>query len=119
MKKLLYLVLAVFCFSFNTKEHVQLEKVVSDFEIVVSLQDRDGDQVSTDTLRGYYAYNLDTRTYYYDNPRIEAGVISNLPAGTYRVGAYDGYFDGASSQIVTIDASDDETVEVTLQYWVE
>lgn len=120
MKKLLYVAFAIFSFAFTTK-NVSLEvPAQEEFEVIVSLVGRSGNKVSTNTLSGYYAYNIETNQYYYDDYYYgESGVISNLPAGSYRIGAYDGYFDGASSEFITITEGSDETVEVTLQYWVE
>ena len=91
------------------------------FDLYVKLQDRYGNAVSAETLPGYAATNLETGEIYYDS-RYEVGLLESLPIGTYRVDAYDGYFDGASSAIIEI-STENETpegwIEVTLRYWSE
>ncbi len=123
MKNLLCLTLVFLSFSFTTKKVKVFENNTrNEFEIVITLEDRSGNEIPLDRLSGYYAQNIETNQYYYSGDGYyygNTGVISSLPAGSYRVGAYDGYFDGASSELVTITDSSNETTEVTLYYWVE
>ncbi|TPN85147.1 hypothetical protein [Aquimarina algicola] len=76
-------------------------------------------------IQGYYATNQNTgKTYYservgeyaYDNK------IENLPAGTYEFGAIEGYWEGASSEVITLRqdlVGEDGFVYIQLQYWSE
>ena len=117
----MYSTLLFLCFSFTSKEvKITENNTRNEFEIVVNLDDRNGNEVSLNSLSGYYAQNMETKQYYYSgNYYGETGVISGLPAGSYIVGAYEGYFDGASSKFITITDSSEETIEVTLYYWSE
>lgn len=94
------------------------------YTVRILLQDeQSGNPVSPGTLPGYYAINQDTGAIVYpDLYSQEGNIFNNLPEGTYRFDAYDGYFDGASSQIVTLNNSlvgTDGVIEVTLNYWSE
>lgn len=102
-------------------EATDLKSVAITYDVRIELVDRNGSSVPPGTLPGYIAtdqstgQNYYTDRYYYDR-------FFNLPAGTYRFDAYDGYFDGASSQIVTLDPSlvgSDGFIVVTLNYWSE
>jgi hypothetical protein len=75
-----------------------------------------GNPVTNHGLQGYWAQNQSTGEYYYSgyNDNFEA-----LPEGTYLFGAFNGYWDGASSSVVTIDAANGNYAVVTLHYWSE
>ncbi|SNR15980.1 hypothetical protein [Tenacibaculum jejuense] len=105
----------------ETKTKKELNKKSSDFDVRIKLEDRYGNEVPAATLPGYYAYNVETNTYYYADDRREVDLFTNLPAGTYRFDAYDGYFDGASSTIVTLSNNSivNDEIIVTLSYWSE
>lgn len=119
MKKLLLIALAIISFSFQSSNKTTSVDFSNTFKIIVSLEDRNGNTVPVDTLHGYYAYNMETGVYYYDEYPYNIAVISNLPAGMYRVGARDGHFDGASSKVITISPNGEKTIRVTLAYWEE
>jgi hypothetical protein len=85
------------------------------------VDERTGASVPAGTLPGYAATNQDTGAIYYTD-YYSIDTFANLPAGTYRFDAYDGYFDGASSVTITLDPSlvdGNGEVVVTLQYWSE
>ncbi len=105
----------------ETKTKKELNKKSSEFDVRIKLVDRYGNEVPAATLPGYYAYNLETNTYYYADDRREVDLFTNLPAGTYRFDAYDGYFDGASSTMVTLSNASvvNDEIVVTLSYWSE
>ncbi len=88
---------------------------------ILLVDERSGASVPAGTLPGYAATNQATGEIFYTD-YYSIDIFSNLPAGTYRFDAYSGYFDGASSSTVTLDASlvgIDGFVEVTLRYWSE
>ena len=88
---------------------------------IVLVDERTGASVPAGTLPGYAATNLDTGAIYYTD-YYNFDYFSNLPAGTYRFDAYNGYFDGASSVTITLDPSlvnSNGEVVATLQYWSE
>ena len=97
------------------------------YDLHISLEDHYGNAVaiSSTGLGGFAAKNLETNQYYYQE-RSQTGEISafieGLPEGTYRVDAYDGYFDGASSAVVTVSSENEDEegfIPVTLGYWSE
>jgi len=76
-----------------------------------------GQPVTNHGLRGFWAQNHATGEYYYSD---RDDLLTDLPAGTYTIGAFNGYWDGAVSKVVTLDESSEEDyVVVTLSYWVE
>jgi hypothetical protein len=103
-------------------EATDLKAVATVYNVRIELVDeRTGAPVPAGTLPGYAATNQDTGAIFYTD-YYNFDFFSNLPAGTYRFDAYDGYFDGASSAIVTLDPSlvnANGEVVVTLQYWSE
>jgi hypothetical protein len=103
-------------------EATAFKAVATVYNVRIELVDeQSGASVPAGTLPGYAATNQATgEIFYTDYYNIDS--FSNLPAGTYRFDAYDGYFDGASSAIVTLDPSligNDGSVVVTLNYWSE
>jgi hypothetical protein len=104
------------------EEATALKTVATVYNVRIELVDeQSGASVPAGTLSGYAATNQDTgEIFYTDYYNFDS--FSNLPAGTYRFDAYDGYFDGASSAIVTLDPSlvgPDGFITVTLNYWSE
>ncbi len=92
------------------------------FDVRIALVDAWGNPVTGSTgLMGYYAYNTVTGEYVYPdyyNPE----EFTDLPNGNWTFGAYDGYFDGAGSNNVTLDMEPigpDGFITVTLVYWSE
>ena len=80
--------------------------------------------VNPGTLPGYAATDLDTGIFYYAGEQQTQAIneFIDLPEGTYRFDAYDGYFDGASSKTVTLSnepVGADGFIIVTLTYWSE
>jgi len=103
-------------------EATAFKAVATVYNVRIELVDElTGAPVPAGTLPGYGATNQDTgEVFYTDYYTIDT--FANLPAGTYRFDAYDGYFDGASSAVVTLDPSlvgSDGFIVVTLQYWSE
>ncbi|MEM6720065.1 MAG: hypothetical protein AAF611_12145 [Bacteroidota bacterium] len=103
-------------------EATDLKALATVYNVRILLVDeRSGASVPAGTLPGYAATNLDTGQIFYTD-YYNFDFFSNLPAGTYRFDAYDGYFDGASSEILTLDPSlvnSNREIEVTLKYWSE
>ncbi|WP_046755646.1 hypothetical protein [Kordia jejudonensis] len=103
-------------------EATALKSLAVTYNVRIELVDeRSGASVPAGTLPGYAATNQATgEIFYTDYYTFDS--FANLPAGTYRFDAYDGYFDGASSAIVTLDQSlvgSDGFIVVTLRYWSE
>ncbi|MFK7748890.1 MAG: hypothetical protein AB8B65_10890 [Kordia sp.] len=103
-------------------EATAFKAIATVYNVRIELVDeQSGASVPAGTLPGYAATNQDTgEIFYTDYYNIDS--FANLPAGTYRFDAYDGYFDGASSAIVTLDPSlvgPNGVVVVTLSYWSE
>lgn len=103
-------------------EATNLKSLAVTYNVRIELVDeRSGASVPAGTLPGYAASNQDTGEIFYTD-YYNYDTFLNLPAGTYRFDAYDGYFDGASSAIVTLDQSlvgNDGFIVVTLRYWSE
>ena len=103
-------------------EAVSAKKVTQTFDVRIELVDeRSGQPVDPRTLPGYAARNLDTNQLYYPG-YYDYNEFYDLPAGTYRFDSYDGYFDGSSSEVVTLSSSlegNDGFIVVTLRYWSE
>jgi hypothetical protein len=97
---------------------IQAEAPVSDvvtvhIELVNTLT---GGSVYNHGLHGYWAQNQETSEYYYSG---QGDNFEELPEGTYVFGAFNGYWDGASSKVVTLDAANGNYTVVTLNYWSE
>lgn len=75
-----------------------------------------GNPVTSHGLQGYWAKDQATGVYYYSD---YSDNFEELPEGTYMFGAFNGYWDGASSRIVTLDAANGNYTVVTLNYWSE
>ncbi|WP_298521079.1 hypothetical protein [uncultured Kordia sp.] len=103
-------------------EATAFKAVAMVYNVRIELVDeRTGAPVPAGTLPGYGATNQDTGAIFYTD-YYSIDTFANLPAGTYRFDAYDGYFDGASSAVVTLDPSlvgSDGFIVVTLRYWSE
>ncbi|WP_430408516.1 hypothetical protein [Kordia sp.] len=103
-------------------EATALKSLAITYNVRIELVDENsGASVPAGTLPGYAATNQATGEIFYTD-RYNFDSFSNLPAGTYRFDAYDGYFDGASSVILTLDPSlvdNNGEAVVTLSYWSE
>ena len=126
--------LSVFCVLFSceteesitemeTKSTAKTEKTSEvRFDVYIQLEDwQTGQSVPANTLPGYSATNIVTGATFYDS-MYEVGLFENLPVGTYRFDARDGYFDGASSAIVEVipaNETPDGWIIATLKYWSE
>jgi len=103
-------------------EATALKSLATVYNVRIELVDeRTGASVPATTLPGYAATNQATGENIYPD-YYDFNLFYNLPAGTYRFDAYDGYFDGASSATVTLDSSlvgSDGFIVVTLRYWSE
>lgn len=103
----------------------ELKEVVKVYNVRIELvEQRSGNSIDPNTLPGYTARNLETNEYIYagDNQGDPINIFYNLPTGTYRFDARDGYFDGASSTTITLSndlVGTDGFVVVTLNYWSE
>lgn len=75
-----------------------------------------GNTVTNHGLQGYWAQNQSTGEYYYSD---YSDNFEELPEGTYTFGAFNGYWDGASSSVVTLDGANGNYTVVTLHYWSE
>jgi hypothetical protein len=77
--------------------------------------------VGSNGLQGYYAIDQATQLAFW--PTSQDGLVfEGLPAGTYEFSAYNGYFDGAGSNLVTLNPSminANGEVIVQLVYWSE
>jgi glutamyl/glutaminyl-tRNA synthetase len=92
------------------------------YNVRIELVDNNGNPVGPNGLQGYWAFDQFKGVYLY--PTNQTGdQFSNLPGGTYTFGAFDGYFDGASSEVVTLDNSQPTDangfIVVQLVYWSE
>lgn len=98
-----------------------LNNVTLAFDVRIELVDNNGQPVGSHGLQGFWAKNLATGQYIYPN-YYSYDQFLNLPAGTFTFGAFDGYFDGASSETLTIGQSltgSDGFIVVQLVYWSE
>lgn len=97
--------------------------ITATFNVRIELVDIHGNPVTGGTgLRDYWARNEATGTYYEPGGQEDADKFTDLPAGTYTFGAYNGVWDGAVSKQVTLgeDAvGPDGYIVVQLTYWVE
>ena len=99
-----------------------VDKITQTYDVRIELVDeRTGQPVDPETLPGYFAIDQATNQVYYPG-YYDYNEFYNLPAGTYRFDSYDGYFDGSSSEYVTLSPSlegNDGFIVITLRYWSE
>lgn len=98
-----------------------LKSVAISYNVRIELVDNNGQPVGPNGLQGYYAQDLATGQYIYPDYYTWDQFLG-LPGGTYTFGAFNGYFDGASSNTVTLDPSlvgSDGFIVVQLVYWSE
>lgn len=96
---------------------------LSTYNVRIELVDNNGNPIVGSTgLQGYWAFDQFTSTYIYED-YYNPGQFLSLPGGTYTFGAFDGYFDGASSEVVTLNNSSPTDangfIVVRLTYWSE
>jgi hypothetical protein len=96
------------------------------YDVRIVLEDSYGNKITGSTgLQGYYAYNDETDEYFFSGEYQgqDPDVFNDLPEATYTFGAFNGYFDGAGSNTVTLSSelplNSEGEVEVTLIYWSE
>lgn len=92
------------------------------YNVRIELKDSKGNPVNGSGLRGYWAQNLQTGEYIYPGERSEENKFFNLPAGTYTFGAYEGAWEGASRETITLSqgkVGSDGFIVVTLIHWSE
>jgi len=101
-----------------------LAQLNATYNIRVQLKDHWGNIYSYDQtgLMGVYAQNTATGQYIYPGQGDLSGELTNLPNGTYIIGSYDGYWDGAGTKTITLSNETvgvDGYILVTLSYWSE
>lgn len=94
------------------------------YNVRVQLLDNWGNTYDYDQtgLQGVYAQNTATGQYIYPMQGDLSGELTNLPNGTYVIGSYDGYWDGAGTATITLSnepVGADGYIVVTLSYWSE
>ncbi len=93
------------------------------YNVRIELVDQFGDTVSGPTgLMGFFALDQFKGEYVYPDYSYENREFIDLRGGTYTFGAYPGYFEGASSNTVTLKPAlvgADGFIVVTLGYWSE
>ncbi|NVK63715.1 MAG: hypothetical protein HWE22_03970 [Flavobacteriales bacterium] len=94
------------------------------YNVRVELLDNWGNSYTYDQtgLQGVYAQNTATGQYIYPMQGDLSGELTNLPNGTYVIGSYDGYWDGAGTATITLSnqtVGADGYIVVTLSYWSE
>jgi hypothetical protein len=90
------------------------------YTVRITLVDYLGNPVGSNGLQGYYG--LDSQNNYIDATNQDGDLFEGLAPGTYTFAAYNGYWDGASSETVTLSPSlinGNGEVVVQLVYWVE
>lgn len=106
----------------HTRQAVS-NRITTGFNVRIKLVDIHGAPYTGSTgLRGYWAQNQQTGQYYYPGGQDDFDNFENLPAGTYLFGAYNGVWDGATTEMATVDADavgEDGFIDVELTYWVE
>lgn len=98
-----------------------LKTVPQVYKVRIELVNSQGQLVGSNGLQGYYAQDLATSLYIWPDSQ-DGTTFHNLPAGTYRFGAINGYFDGAGSATVTLDdnlVNGNGEIVVQLVYWSE
>lgn len=105
-------------------EAANLQSSPSTFNVRIALVDNNGNPITGSTgLQGYYGYDHQTSQYFYPDYYGDQELFEGLEPGTYTFGAYNGYFDGASSETITLDANTvvngNGEVVVELTYWSE
>ncbi|MCW3465997.1 hypothetical protein [Chitinophaga nivalis] len=102
--------------------HPVNNNIATAFNVRIGLVTINGTPVSGSAgLRGFWAKNEQTGVYI-DATNRDGNEFEGLPAGTYTFGAYNGNWDGAVPQTVTLSHSQegpDGFIPVTLVYWVE
>lgn len=101
-----------------------LAELNATYDIRVRLQDHWGNIYAYNQtgLQGVYAQNTATGQYIYPGQGDLSGELTNLPNGTYIIGSYDGYWDGAGTTTITLSnetVGSDGYIVVTLSYWSE
>lgn len=103
-----------------------LKLIPQTYDVRIVLEDSFGNLITGNTgLQGYFAYDIEHDEYFYagEFQSQEIDLFVDLPEGTYTFGAFDGYFDGASSNTVTLTGdlqlNENDELEVTLIYWSE
>ncbi|ASZ13010.1 hypothetical protein KTO58_09285 [Chitinophaga pendula] len=130
-KTLLFSLLSVFIFansyaiipnSNRTSINIQPTPAAATYNVRIALQDSKGNPVNGSGLRGYWARNVQTGEYIYPGERAEENKFFDLPAGTYTFGAYEGAWEGASRETITLSqgkVGSDGFIVVTLIHWSE
>lgn len=103
-------------------EAADLQSVPMNYNVRIVLVDYNGDPyTNSHGLRGWYAQDQNTNDMIYPD-YWDADLFSNIPAGTYIFGAYNGYWDGASPVLLTLSpemVNGNGEVIVELTYWSE
>ncbi len=98
-------------------------ELTATYNVRIELVDIHGNPVNGSTgLHGYWARNESTGEYFEPGGQEDADKFTDLPAGTYSFGAYEGAWDGAVSKKLNLaDATvgPDGFIVVQLTYWVE
>lgn len=96
------------------------------YDVRIVLVDGNGHEITGSTgLQGFYAFDEINEVYYYAGEwqTQDLFLFTDLPESTYTFGAFDGYFDGASSTTLTLSpelpVNEDGELEVELVYWSE
>jgi hypothetical protein len=105
-------------------EAANLQSTPSTFNVRIQLVNSNGTPVSGSTgLQGYWGYDHATSQYFYPDYYGDQELFEDLNPGTYTFGAFNGYFDGASSETITLGAgtvvNGNGEVIVQLVYWSE
>lgn len=98
-----------------------LKSVATTYNVRIELVDNNGQPVGGNGLQGFWAQDQATGQYIYPG-YYNSDQFLNLSGGTYTFGAFDGYFDGASSTTVTLSQNlvgADGFIVVQLVYWSE
>ena len=97
-----------------------LLSIPTSYTVRITLVDYLGNPVGSNGLQGYWG--LDPQNNYIYATNQEGDLFEGLAPGTYTFGAFNGYWDGASSETVTLTpALIDENGEVVVElvYWSE
>lgn len=107
-----------------TETTSQRTQRVVNYDVIIKLVDHYGNTIAVEHtgLGGFAAQSQTTGQYFYQPRGGDLDLLEGLPEDTYRFMAYDGYFDGAGSSVVTLSSdleNEDGFIEVTLSYWSE